>query len=244
VRTIDHDPGDQGRSGDAWWRRLPHPSPRALLGIAVLVLIALAAAHLTSQAGSVDLLAQDQAGSDEASSDGAGGEDAAAGSSADPATEGSTAGEPAAEIVVVHVSGAVAEPGLVRLEAGSRVDDAVQAAGGAQEDADLAALNLARPLTDGEQIHVPRIGDEPVPTAGASGTGGGGEPAAAADGLVDINTASASELEELPGVGPAIAGRIVQHREINGPFSSVDDLLEVSGIGPATLERIRPQATV
>jgi competence protein ComEA len=61
---------------------------------------------------------------------------------------------------------------------------------------------------------------------------------------VDINTASASELEELPGVGPAIAGRIVQHREINGPFSSVDDLLEVSGIGPATLERIRPQATV
>ena len=123
--------------------------------------------------------------------------------------------------LIVHVSGAVAAPGVVHLPGGARVDDALRAAGGATEEAELAAVNLARPLVDGEQIHVPLPGEQPPP---------------AEDGP--------AELEELPGVGPAIAQRILEHREKNGAFTSVDGLLEVSGIGPATLEKIRAEATV
>lgn len=143
---------------------------------------------------------------------------------------------------------------MVRLEPGARVDDALAAAGGAQPEADLAAVNLARPVSDGEQIHVPVPGEEPrelpadpgggAPSGGAEpeGSDPAGPPGAGA--LINLNTATAAELEDLPGVGPAIAERIITHREQNGPFTSVDQLQEVSGIGPATLEKIRPQATV
>lgn len=131
-------------------------------------------------------------------------------------------------IVVVHVVGAVAAPGVVRLPAGSRVTDAVSAAGGAAADADLAAVNLARVLTDGEQIVVPRPGDPMPPPAGAvPGT---------SDGTVDLNAASPAELDGLPGVGPVLAQRIIDGR----PYTSVDELDQVSGIGQALLERLRP----
>lgn len=153
--------------------------------------------------------------------------------------------------IVVHVSGAVATPGVVHLAPGARVQDAVDAAGGPTPEADLASVNLARAVSDGEQIHLPVPGETPpvaAPAPGAApapspgdmpagGSGGGGA-------LIDLNTADAALLEELPGVGPAIAQRIIDHRESNGPFRSVDDLLEVSGIGPATLEKIRERATV
>lgn len=188
------------------------------------------------------------------------GEGAGAGTAGDGAE---SSGDPAATAssapteLVVHVSGAVASPGVVRLPSGARVDDALRAAGGATGEAELAAVNLARPVVDGEQIHVPVPGEEPpavaapapaadAPSAGdATGagdgaTGGGG----ADDGLIDLNSASVAELDELPGVGPAIAQRIVDHREQNGPFESVDQLEEVSGIGPATLEKMRDRATV
>ncbi|MDN5688121.1 MAG: ComEA family DNA-binding protein [Brachybacterium sp.] len=169
-----------------------------------------------------------------------------------PAAESSSPAE-----LVVHVSGAVASPGVVRLPAGSRVDDALRAAGGPDEDAELSAVNLARPVDDGEQIYVPRPGEEPPASArhpggtgsaesaagGASGSGAG-DGAGDSGAPIDLNSADATELEALPGVGPAIAQRIVEHREKNGPFASVDALLEVSGIGPATLEEIRGQATV
>src|SRR5699024_10346131 len=122
-------------------------------------------------------------------------------------SSGDDAGSSDAGPVVVHVSGAVERPGLVELPAGARVDDAVQGAGGVTPEADLAAVNLAR-------------------------------------GLVDGNTAGTSALEELSGGGPSIAQRIIDRRETNDPFRSVDDLLEVSGIGPATLEKIRDQITV
>ena len=143
---------------------------------------------------------------------------------------------------------------MVRLPAGSRVDDALGAAGGPTDEAELAAVNLARPLVDGEQIHVPVPGEEPpassgpvtggdtAPGAPGAGEGGGGD--GASSGAIDLNSASATELEELPGVGPAIAQRIIEHREQNGPFESVDQLEEVSGIGPATLEKLRDEATV
>jgi competence protein ComEA len=162
-------------------------------------------------------------------------------------------GEEPAELIV-HVSGAVQSPGVVRLASGARVDDALRAAGGITEEADLAAVNLARPVADGEQIHVPVPGEEPLPEGPVpgvaappeadGGAGGAGAGEGAASGAIDLNTADSAALEGLPGVGPAIAQRIVEHREKNGPFTSVDALLEVSGIGPATLEKIREKATV
>lgn len=137
--------------------------------------------------------------------------------------------------IVVAVVGQVVTPGLVTLPAGSRVADAVSAAGGALPDADLASINLARVLTDGEQVAlgVPGAADGSAATPAASGAG-----------PVNLNTASASELESLPGVGPVLAGRIVDWRTDNGGFSSVEDLQEVDGIGPATFEEIRGEVTV
>ncbi len=150
----------------------------------------------------------------------------------DPAAVADGAPAPVASgaaLVVAHVVGAVAAPGVVRLPAGSRVVDALAAAGGATADADLGRLNLARVLGDGEQIVVPRPGD-PTSLAQVSPQGGG------AGQLVDLNTASVAELDGLPGVGPVLAQRIVDRR----PFTSVDELDEVSGVGPTLLERLRP----
>ncbi len=147
----------------------------------------------------------------------------------------------------MHVVGAVAAPGVVELPAGSRVTDAVTAAGSATDDADLAALNLARLVLDGEQVYVPRAGEEvPGGSAGPAppGTTVPGPAEGDAAGPVDLNTATATELDTLPGVGPSIAQRILDWRDLNGPFRTVDDLDEVSGIGPATLERLRPLVTV
>jgi competence protein ComEA len=145
-----------------------------------------------------------------------------------PAPDGSVGTASAAGLVVVDVTGQVRSPGVVRLAAGSRVLDALAAAGGSTPAADLAAINLARPLVDGEQVV--------VPTSGQSAGG----PSAATDGLLDLNAASVAELDQLPGVGPVLAGRIVEHR----PFRSVDELDEVPGVGPALLDRLRPKVRV
>ena len=140
-----------------------------------------------------------------------------------------------AATMVVHVAGWVETPGLVRLPAGARVGDAVAAAGGIRPGASLADLNLAHPLSDGEQVAVPGPGG-PTP-----GDEGGGEED---DGLVRLNSATAQDLERLPGVGPVLAERIVGHREDMGPFERVEDLLEVSGIGEAKLASIRDLVVV
>lgn len=134
----------------------------------------------------------------------------------------------AAEIYV-HVLGEVADPGLYVLDARSRVVDALAAAGGSLDDADLRAVNLARPLSDGEQLIVPAVGAQPQETAGG----------VAADGVIDLNTADQTALETLPRIGPALAQRIVEWREQNGRFASVDDLLAVPGIGDKLLAGIR-----
>ncbi|HAQ59285.1 MAG TPA: competence protein ComEA [Microbacterium sp.] len=148
--------------------------------------------------------------------------------------EGGDSEDVSAGALYVHVSGAVARPGLYRLEGGARLVDAVAAAGGFAEEADDAGVNLARPVSDGEQVVVPVKGA--VPPAGS----GGAEGAPGGDSRVNLNSATAAELDTLPRIGPAIAQRIIDWRTTNGRFSAVDDLLSVPGIGEKMLESLRP----
>lgn len=150
--------------------------------------------------------------------------------------------------VAVHVTGQVAAPGVYRLTPPAMVQDALAAAGGATTAADLQRLNLAAPVADGMQIWVPGVDDEPPsvvgPTGPAAGTNLGGERSGEEPAVVDLNAATAADLERLPGVGPATAAAILAHRDQHGPFSSVDGLIDVRGIGPAKLEAIRSLVTV
>ncbi|MDQ4213136.1 ComEA family DNA-binding protein [Microbacterium sp. ASV81] len=145
----------------------------------------------------------------------------------------------------VHVLGQVARPGLYVLDDGARVAEALAAAGGTLPAADMGAVNLARPLVDGEQILVPAAGETAPGAAagGASGAGGGASGAGGgsgkAGGLIDLNTADLATLDELPRIGPALAQRIIDWRTANGRFTSVDDLLGVPGIGDKMLASIR-----
>ncbi len=132
--------------------------------------------------------------------------------------------------VVVHVAGAVARPGVYRLPAGSRVNDAVARAGGPRGGALLEAINLAAKLADGQQVVVPRRG----PAGAALGVAGASE-----DGPISLGTATAEQLEEIDGIGPVTAGKIVEYRDQQGGLASVDQLDAVSGIGPATMESLR-----
>jgi competence protein ComEA len=141
-------------------------------------------------------------------------------------------------VVLVHVAGSVIEPGVYELPPGARVRDAVAAAGGPTTDANWGALNLAAPVADGTRIYVPMVGEVLPPEMIAPAPAG-----AAASGPVDVNRASAEELQSLPGVGPATAAAIVAERERNGPFVGVDDLDRVRGIGPAKLEALRGLVT-
>lgn len=145
----------------------------------------------------------------------------------------------APEAMLVFVSGAVQAPGVYSLEPGARVADALGAAGGLRGDANAVAVNQAAPLHDGDQVHVPAQAEAPAePPAGVSGAPPATESAmdGALGGPVNINTATAAELETLPGIGPARAEDIIAHR----PYAAVDDLLRVPGIGSATLEELRP----
>jgi len=134
-------------------------------------------------------------------------------------------------VITIHVAGAVRVPGLVEVYRESRVADAIAAAGGALPHADLRGVNLAAPLSDGQQLVVPSF-DE------------GGSAAATADGRVRVNVAGVEELQRLPGVGPVLAERIVAHREAHGPFAAVEDLLDVSGIGEGKLAALREAVLV
>jgi competence protein ComEA len=147
-------------------------------------------------------------------------------------------------LLVVHVVGAVRRPGLYRLRDGARVADAVARAGGAARRAELAALNLAAPLVDGVQILVPAR----QRSAGAAGAGAAAVPGGmAGEGIAtpkpSLSSATIEELDELPGVGPVTAQRIVDYRTANGPFASVDDLDAVPGIGPTRIEQLRELVT-
>ena len=145
---------------------------------------------------------------------------------------------PSPEVVIlVDVAGWVRRPGVYEFEEGARVIDAIDAAGGARSGALLESLNLAAPLADGIQVLVPRQGEIVAPPESGGAVAG-------VAGLINVNAAMATELEELPGVGEVIAQAIVDYRTENGPFTSVDQLVDVSGIGDATLENIRELVTV
>jgi competence protein ComEA len=147
--------------------------------------------------------------------------------------------------LVVHVVGAVRHPGLYRLRDGARVADAVARAGGAAHGADLAALNLAAPLVDGIQVLVPRQAKTVAPSAGLPGASAGSTSGAegASTPRVSLSSATAEDLDALPGVGPVTAQKIVDYRAEHGPFGSVDDLDAVPGIGPGRIEQLRDLVT-
>ncbi|PZF28754.1 ComEA family DNA-binding protein [Curtobacterium sp. MCLR17_045] len=242
-----------------WWSRLAL-SPRAAVVLAavvvvVAVLVVLVGALVSGGGegaegtGGVVVRGAPTAGA------ASGGPSPSAGASA-----GAAPSAPGAGRVVVHVLGAVRRGGVVELPASSRVGDALERAGGATDDADLDRLNLARVLTDGERLYVPRVGQQEVPealgpmadgaaagptaTAGAGSGGGsagtGGEESA----VVDLNTADQAVLETLPGIGPGLAGRIIAWRDEHGRFTAVEDLLDVSGIGDVRFAELRDRVRV
>lgn len=145
---------------------------------------------------------------------------------------------PTAAPLLVHVSGAVANPGVVALPRGSRVQDAIQAAGGLTPDAISDGVNLAAMLQDGDSVRVPRLEEEANPSAGPS-TGLPSRSVEIPMGLVNINTATLEELDTLPGIGPVTAQAIIAHRAANGPFANIEAIQDVDGIGPATFEDIQ-----
>jgi competence protein ComEA len=176
------------------------------------------------------------------STDGAGGSSTGSGADGTSGSSGSS-GLPDGSTrgggtVVVQVAGAVVSPGVYTMPAGARVHELIAAAGGVTTDGDPSAIALAVVLRDGERVYVPRVGEV---VSGSAGAGAGAGPAAGDLPAVplDLNRATAAELDSLPGIGPATASAIVEHRERNGPFASVDDLLDVPGIGPSKLENLR-----
>jgi len=236
------------------FRSAPDPAaprgPRWRLGVGAVVVLVLAVLAVTvavSATASRGGAGETAITSRPTPADGSPG---AADSSAAPGAPGSS-GSP----VFVHVHGRVALPGLYELASGARVVDVVAAAGGFADDAEQGAVNLARPLVDGEQLYVPAVGEEGAAGAGAgadAGAGAGAGAGSAAGGgasgpgaaLVDLNSADAAALETLPGVGPATSAAILEWRRQNGAFRSVDDLLGVSGIGEKTLAKLSPLVTV
>lgn len=150
----------------------------------------------------------------------------------------------AAPSILVHVAGKVARPGVIRLPAGARAVDALESAGGAERGVDLSTVNLARVLTDGEQLLIGVVPTVPPPPAGVDPRRDPRGGAAATPGPIDLNHATLDQLVELPGVGPVLAQRILDFRTAQGRFTSVDELAEVTGIGERRLAELRPRVTV
>ena len=142
-----------------------------------------------------------------------------------------------AKTILIHVAGKVKRPDVYPLLAGSRVSDAIKAAGGAQKGVDLSDINLARVLVDGEQVYVGYV-------AKVSSSSSSKSKKTKFTGVINVNRATKAEFDSLAGIGPVIASRIINYRSANGPFLALDDLLKVSGIGSKTLERIRPRLSL
>lgn len=254
------------RASDALRRGVSRGSAVAAVGVCVVALVVGLLARGALSSGREELVplraAATVAGADGSSSGPGVGAPAVTGAGAAPG-DGAVSGGPVSDgagiagvgaagvgvsggagAVLVHVVGAVRSPGVVTLVTGARVLDAVDAAGGATRRAALGLVNLARPVVDGEQLRVPARGETVAPVA-AVGTAPPGGGAGAVPGTpIDLNTADASLLESLPGIGPVLAGRIVEWRTANGRFTAVEQLTEVSGIGDRVLEQVRALVTV
>jgi competence protein ComEA len=229
-----------------WWgsvlsdrirERLEGLERRELIGLVVIAALIVGAAgvwYLRSMPGPVRIEAAS------AMRPGGAGAATSAGGRAGPVA-GPT---PSPAVIVVDVAGWVQHPGVFEFHQGDRVIDAIRRAGGARRGADLASLNLAALLTDAEQVLVGKKGASPgVGTSGTS-VGGGGSGAGGAGAKINVNTAAIDQLEELSGIGPVLAQRIIDYRTQHGPFRSLDDLLNVTGIGPSHLADIKQNATV
>lgn len=200
----------------------------ALVGACVLVFIAIviAISSLASSSGGFEVTKASAAESQaEESAESAVDEDAAHGE------------------ICIDVAGCVAKPGICYLSEGSRVADAIAAAGGFTSDASASAINQARVLVDGEQLYVPSADEAAASTAGATPTAAA-DAGVAASGKVNINTADTAQLQTISGIGPSKADKIIAYRDSNGPFASIDELTNVSGIGEKTLDAIRGQICV
>jgi competence protein ComEA len=156
------------------------------------------------------------------------------------ASTAASSGPTSAPPVVVYVCGAVHKPGVYTLEQGARVADAINAAGGAGAHAELSAVNLAAKVTDGQQVIVPERGATVTPSAGATSAAGAGTPAA----IVNLNTASAEELDTLQGVGPSTAQKIIDYRTANGGFKSIDELKNIPGIGDVRFAALKDHVSI
>jgi competence protein ComEA len=167
---------------------------------------------------------------------------AATGGASTPGVAAAASPSPSPAILLVHVAGRVRHPGVYEFHQGDRVIDAIRAAGGALEGADLRSINLAALLTDGEQVVVWKRGSLAA-SAMPPGGGGGAGPGSPTQ-PINLNTATLDQLEGLPGIGPALGQRILDYRQLHGPFASVDELVNVSGIGEKRMEDLRPLVTV
>ncbi|TQJ41045.1 competence protein ComEA [Arthrobacter sp. SLBN-112] len=262
------DPGGSGETGGAGGTEPSRgsgagssgaPSLRWRVGLRVAVLLAALAAAAAAwfwwQAGAaapevLPLSAASSSGPPRAGL--ANGDSGAApgGTATSPDSGSGQGGAASAGAVVVHVAGAVAKPGVIRLQQGSRVADAIAGAGGAAQDADVNRLNLALVVEDGQKIYVPQHG-EPLSSApdaarpdGTEGAGTGASGTGSVGGKVNLNTADVATLDTLPKVGPVLAQRIVDWRKEHGAFKSVEELDAVDGVGPKMLEALLPLVTV
>ena len=212
--------------------RLPLLVGITAIAICLVVIAALCLVNVASSDG-LTIVSDEEAadeGSDESSEEEGGEEE----------------GEEGSGTVIVYVTGAVAVPGVCELSEGSRVQDAIEAVGGFSDEAATDALNLARLLEDGEQIDVPTLEEqaeaeaagEELSTSGDEAGSSSSSSSTSAEGLININTASAEELEELPGIGEVTAEKIIADREANGDYATIEDITRVSGIGDKKFEAI------
>ena len=241
TRRAEPDPAEP-----RWWPglvdRVRDARTEVGIGVVALVIVALVAGVIWYRMGA-------DGGAPPSRATGAG-RDTRAGSAPDPVavpagatpvtvTTPSTAAGRGGAMVVVHVAGAVARPGVLLMPAGARVIDAVEGAGGATPDADLDRINLAAKLVDGQRILVVAVGAAPIADPGAVT-----DPAADPGARIDLNSATSAQLESLPGIGPALAGAIIAERDRRGGFRSINELREVRGIGEARFADLRERVSV